>query len=606
MTFLSKLTLKKRITLLTASGLFLGVAIFSYLGIRAVDQATETMLQDRLTTAGLVADYVDESLERALTELKTTAQMIEGNGTKGEFEHQMEALDDTYSRLSIYTYGIYLLNEEGQLVWSKPEVAAEGSDISLHPIIDQAVKSNEAGISGLISIPTTDTPAVLLYSPTKEGQRGSKGVLVVAIEPTKSSIGGFIQPLRLGNTGYVEIVDQNGIVVARTEPGPKLIPFEKSDHSGRFAELIARREPSRGVCHTCHEPEQKVIKRDVMAFVPLSSADWGIVIRQSEEEALAPVRELRQSLLVFGVVLVAFAFLFVAVTTRDVVNRIRMLAATSRRIAEGDLTSPVSRSGNDEISMLADDFDDMRVKLMESQEKLKQAYQEVQRKEKVRGELLRDLLLIQEEERRRISRELHDETSQTVASINVNLEAAINNLPANVDKAKSILRKTQNQSISILEEIHSLIFELRPALLDDLGLVTAMQWLIETNLEKMDITVDFKIRGRERKLKSQLEITLFRIVQEAVHNIARHSNAKMVNVSLHFMKGAIKVCIKDNGIGFDVGEAMSMKDGQRGLGVLGMKERVELMEGTFDIRSWPDTGTEISIEIPLNKEVSSG
>jgi len=349
-TFLTNLTLGKKITLLTTIGLLLGVGVFSSLGMRAVNQATETMLQDRLTTARLVADYVDEALGRALTELENTAQMIESDGAKDNLEPQIQALEDTYSRLSIYTHSIYLLNEEGRVIWSKPEDSGlAGVNISSYPSINQAIGRSDPSISGLVSAPVTDVPVIFLTSPTKEGWQGSKGVLVVAIDLARSSIGGFVQPIRLGQTGYVEIVDQNGIVVTRTQPGPKLAPFEKSDHSGRFAALISAGEPTRGVCHTCHEPGQKVERKDVLAFVPLSEANWGVVIRQSEEEALAPTRGLRQNLLLFGVGLVTIALLFVVITTRDIGSRIRMLTAASQRIAEGDLISPVTTSGKDEV-----------------------------------------------------------------------------------------------------------------------------------------------------------------------------------------------------------------------------------------------------------------
>jgi len=198
------------------------------------------------------------------------------------------------------------------------------------------------------------------------------------VDIAESSIGGFIQPVRLGQTGYVEIVDQNGVVVARTNPGPRLAPFEQSDHSGRFAALIAAGKPARGVCHTCHETEQKVEKRDVLAFVPLSAAPWGVVVRQSEEEALAPSRELRQSLLLFGVGLVTVALAFVFVTTRDVGSRIQTLTTASRKIAEGDLISPVSSLGRDEVGILAQTLDDMRVKLRTSYVELEQKTKEAE------------------------------------------------------------------------------------------------------------------------------------------------------------------------------------------------------------------------------------
>ncbi len=346
--------------------------------MRAVNQATETMLQDRLTTAQLLADYVDEALERALSELKSTAQTIEGDGTTGNPEPQVTRLEDTYSRLSIYTQGIYLINENGQITWSRPRTQEiESINLSYYPGISQSIQSGEASISGLVSSPMTDSPAIFLIGPLDGGKPGNRMALVVAIDLAQSNIGGFIQPIRLGNTGYVEIVDQNGIVVARTEPGPKLAPFEQSDHSGHFATLITAGEPTRGVCHTCHETKQKVERKDVLAFVPLSAANWGVVVRQSEEEALAPTRELQQNLLLSGVGLVAVALLFVVVTTRDIGSRIRMLTGASKRIAEGDLISPVTTVGKDEVGILAQTLDDMRIKLKTSYGELEQKTKEL-------------------------------------------------------------------------------------------------------------------------------------------------------------------------------------------------------------------------------------
>ncbi|MBI4304580.1 MAG: GAF domain-containing protein [Chloroflexi bacterium] len=762
MKLFTHLTLGKKITFLTTIALVTAIVVFGYLAIRAVNQVTDAMLQDRLTTAHLVSDYLDEVLGRALTELSSTAKSITGDEPSSSLESHVGELEDTYHRLSFHVSGIYLVNEQGKIIWSKPMTSAlEGKDISFYPNVSLALKGGQPSISSLVMAPETDIPVILLTSPT------SKGALVMATNLAQSRIGGFVQPVRLGQTGYVEVVDQNGIVVVRTQPGPQLAPFEKSDHSGRFAALIADGKATRGLCHTCHEPVQRVERRDMLAFVPLSQTKWGVAIRQSEEEALAPIRELQQNLLLFGAGLIILVFLFVVLTTRDVVSRIRMLTAASQKIAGGDLTGQVAASGKDEIGQLAQSFEDMRTNLKTSREELEQRtkelssllsvsevltslpdlsnldtalgsaldktldimkadtggilllddegqklrykvhrglsdkyaeevqmslgegiagrvaqtgepilvedisadhraayssliageglrgfasvplrskskvlgvlnvasrdaqkfspqdvrllegiarqiataienarlHQEVQRKDEVRGELLREILTIQEEERRRIARELHDETSQVLASLSANLEAASGMLPADSERVKARLKEAQNLSISVLDEVHRLIYELRPSLLDDLGLVTAVRWLLENNLQAVGVKVGFKTVGRTKRLPPQLEATLFRVIQEAVNNIARHARAENAEVILQFKRGAICIQIKDDGQGFDVREAISSKDRPRGFGLLGMKERVELANGALSIHSQPGSGTEIDIEIPLSKEV---
>jgi len=376
--FVPTLTLRKKVALLVAVGLLLGVGVFSFLSIQAVNQSTDAMLQERLTITLLIADYADEVLGHALEELEHYSRLIGSNGLEDEIEQQMNALEDTYSRMSISTLGIFLLDQEGGVVWSKPDYP-ELADVNMssYPSISQSLESGEACISGLVSAPVTGTPAVFLTSAAREDNQGTRGMLVVAIDLVQSSISGFIQPIELGVTGYVEIVDQNGVVIARTEPGHELAPFEKSDHPDRFAALINAGEPTVGTCHTCHEAEQQVERRDVLAFAPLSSAPWGVVIRQAEEEALAPTRELRQRLLYSGVGLLAVALIIVVIITRDVVGRIRILTTASQRIAEGDLTSAVAPLGKDEIGTLGQTLDDMRTKLKVSYNDLEQRTKEL-------------------------------------------------------------------------------------------------------------------------------------------------------------------------------------------------------------------------------------
>ncbi|MFH1015466.1 MAG: ATP-binding protein [Chloroflexota bacterium] len=378
MKFLTNLTLAKKIIFLTALGLALGGVVFSGVALRAVNQATETMLQDRLTTAQLVSDYIDEALGRAVFELETAARTIDGAADRSRFDSLVATLEDRFTRLSIYTHSIYLVGEDGQILWSKPQSPARDLiELSPDSGLTEVIGRQEISISGLVSAFQGGAPVVFLSSPTREWRQGDRGMLIVAIDLTQSSIGGFVRPIMLGKTGYVELVDQNGMVLARTEPGPKLAPFEKSDHSGRFTALMSAGKPTRGVCHTCHEPEQKVERKDVLAFVPLSQAQWGVVIRQSEEEALAPIRELRQNLLSFGIGLVVIALLFVFVTTRDVGGRLRRLTAASRRMAGGDLSGAVTVEGRDEVSILGNSLDDMRVKLKTSYGALEQKTKEL-------------------------------------------------------------------------------------------------------------------------------------------------------------------------------------------------------------------------------------
>lgn len=212
---------------------------------------------------------------------------------------------------------------------------------------------------------------------------------------------------------------------------------------------------------------------------------------------------------------------------------------------------------------------------------------------------------VREEERKKIAHDLHDETSQVIASLTALLEAAVSKLPSSADQSRVLLNKAQELSIQILDQIHKLIYQLRPTIIDDLGLAAAIRWLAESNLEVAGIKTNFKVIGQEIRLTSELETALFRVIQEAISNIARHAHAKSVNIRLYFRKRAVRLRVRDDGCGFDVNEAITSKDRPRGLGLLGMKERIGLVNGTVNISSRPGGGTEIDIEIPFNCEVAN-
>lgn len=209
---------------------------------------------------------------------------------------------------------------------------------------------------------------------------------------------------------------------------------------------------------------------------------------------------------------------------------------------------------------------------------------------------------VREEERNRIARDLHDETSQVLASLNAYLEAAVGMLPQGTSNTKTTLRKAQSLSVKIMDALHKLIFDLHPPLLDDLGLVAAVNSVLESEFEAAGVRTDFKTHGEVRRLGRQLETTIFRVIQEALNNVSKHANARNASVSLDFGKDTIRVNIRDDGRGFDAAKVTASKNGSRGFGLVSMKERIELLNGIFTVRSAPGSGTEISAEFPLKSE----
>ncbi len=225
---------------------------------------------------------------------------------------------------------------------------------------------------------------------------------------------------------------------------------------------------------------------------------------------------------------------------------------------------------------------------------------ELEEKERLRAELLARAIHVQEDERRRIARELHDETGQALGAMVFGLKAAEAALEAGSMQAREVIARLKAAASDNVRELQGIIYDLRPSVLDDLGLIPALRWLAESRLEVSGIQVNWSITGDERRLGPEVETALFRIGQEALSNVLRHAGAHQVWLGLDFSAGSVTLCVRDNGQGFDVEGVFAHRDDSgRGLGLLGMRERVELLGGAFAVESRPGEGTTVRADVPL-------
>ncbi len=206
---------------------------------------------------------------------------------------------------------------------------------------------------------------------------------------------------------------------------------------------------------------------------------------------------------------------------------------------------------------------------------------------------------MKEEERDRIAHDLHDDTSQSVSALTAYLEAALMQLPADAEDSRAMLEKSREVSRRILDDLHKLIYDLHPVSLRDFGIFPAASSLITTSLEPAGIKVTLKAIGRAKRFAPDLELILFRVIQEVFSNITRHARAKNVGVTIQFKKTIVILRVIDDGQGFDVDEAGKTTSGLRGFGLMSIRERIEIAGGTVTIKSRLNEGTKINIEIPV-------
>jgi signal transduction histidine kinase len=224
-----------------------------------------------------------------------------------------------------------------------------------------------------------------------------------------------------------------------------------------------------------------------------------------------------------------------------------------------------------------------------------------QDKERYRG-MAQYVLAAQEEERKRIARELHDETSQALSALAFNQQAIMEMADASgslSDAFKNQLKRTQSLVVQINTEINKVIYDLRPTLLDTLGLVAAIRQYAEDILEPLGIKSAVRCKGDSQPLLPEVETGLFRVAQGIIGNIAKHSKASAALVTICYSDDGITMSIEDDGRGFDVSKLAVADSSGRGSRLLGMKERVKLMGASYSVESQEGRGTSVTVKIPL-------
>jgi len=269
--------------------------------------------------------------------------------------------------------------------------------------------------------------------------------------------------------------------------------------------------------------------------------------------------------------------------TKILTHPIEELVALTRRIQQGDFSARTPVHAHDEIGDLATAFNDMTASLAQ--------------KEAARQKLLRQVIAAGEEERKRVARELHDHTGQALTSLIAGLTA--------LEKSNPKAAELRGLAEQTLTEVHDLSVALRPSVLDDIGLVAALQKHCSTFAQRHGVKVDCQaVSFNGQRLPPEIETAAYRIVQETLTNALRHGRAQTVNVLLQRKATGVLLVIEDDGNGFDATRWRETASQNDRLGLLGIEERAALCGGTLRVESQPGKGTSVFVEIPCPESAS--
>ena len=381
-------------------------------------------------------------------------------------------------------------------------------------------------------------------------------------------------------------VDRNGTIIARY-PDPERWLGQKLPEAPLIKTLLTQREG------TAELPGIDGIQR-LYAFAQAhDAADLGLYVSigiPTEVAFAAVYQRLIRNLITVGLI---FLFMVIAAWIGSdvlVLRPVKALVRATQRLRSGDLEARTDiPAGDGELHQLATAFDAMA-------DALAQHEAERTRTEAALQRLSRSLLEAQESERRAIARELHDELGQSLQAMKINLQTA-QRFP---QESAARLAESIELVDHTIQQVRALSVDLRPSLLDDLGLVAALEWYVERQAQRFGFVGHFVAKPHDLRLNSTVETACFRIVQEALTNVARHAKATQVWVELQQQGEELHLVIRDDGVGFDVRAMQERAIQGASFGLLGMRERAELTGGTFTMHSAPAQGTEIRLCFPLH------
>ena len=265
---------------------------------------------------------------------------------------------------------------------------------------------------------------------------------------------------------------------------------------------------------------------------------------------------------------------------------------------EGEDFFPALGEGGRWLHFMASPIRDNRGEIIGAIETLRDITEE-QRMQDSLHYYLSQITKVQEEERKRIARDLHDDASQVLYALSRQVDNFTRDNTDLTANTASFLKELRQQLNNTLEGIRRFTQELRPPMLDDLGLLVTLRWEVGELERRSGMKTDLIVVGNERRFSAEVELLTFRIVQEALRNVEKHAQASKAEVEIKFDEGKTTVSIIDNGKGFDLGGSLAELPRAGKLGLAGMEERVRLLEGNMKIESEPGKGTRVTIELPV-------
>lgn len=593
--FEQRWSLRVRFLLIAGACLLPLLGVTIYVLSQSLEHSRAQLLDAEVATAEVVAQVLGTMLVdngQVLAELANSEPLRELASPRSS-----EVLDQ-FKRARPNLYGLFILDARRDLIGVAgldPSTFAATS--SFTAAIDQAMLGEALGVSNRLSTP--DGPLFAVVAPIwAQEQKDGQPIGVVGALLSADRIKDTVLPFARGDTAIAIFAEDE--IIAAQAPG-----MEETDIAERLAQPLEYAIGGVVGTHTFTD-ETGAERLAAFAPVPVMGANWAVLVTHPSPFTYGPNRELLARGLIALALAVAATLVLTLTLGEWVARPIRQLTDHAVAIARGDFSRRVTPNGGGEISDLGLAFGEMADQLQSQVHDLELAREAGSAHAEQMRELNRRTVRLQEDERRRISGEIHDAVAPLITGALYQTRAIRlgfgDGAPATADDedgapATTVLDDIADLLTRAMDELHRVIFALRPPDLDDIGVVAAIERYIN-QVQRSGLKCRLELIGEPPSLMPEVRLAVYRIVQEALHNALRHAAADQAVVQLETVDNTLRVIIRDNGAGFDPESAARPS----ALGLLSMRERAAAIGATFAVTSRPGDGTTIIIERRMEAE----
>lgn len=564
----------------------------AYLVIRAAQHEQELLAE---TVRGRTREFA-RALERELATLRTHLFIIANVGTL-EGEGFVGFYDRAHADMEQHGMEVILSDLSGhELLNTRAPIGATLPPLADPETLRRVAATSEPDVSDLTIDPITHAPAVWLSVPIFEG-RSLAYVASMNVFPALTSL---LDQLHLPHDWIAAILDQRGHTVARSLDPQRYVGQKGTPD---FLKLAAQAD----------EGWLPFVSREgipvKLAFNRVKPVNWTIAIAIPLETLYAPLHRSMRAVILVGaaalLVALSLAWLIGRRISRPISGLVEYAAAVGR--GEPVLLQPTGLSETDAVAhSLHDAGEELQrgaAELRNSEHRYRTLAADLARANQERQQLLQRTVEAQEAERQRIARELHDSLAQYLTAVRLGLNAIDKSCGANTPAAPKLL-ELKALTTEIGHEISRMARELRPSVLDDLGLHSALAQYLDEWRERSRIEFDLQVHLNGQRLAQPVETTLYRVTQEAIINIVKHADASQAGIILEANNDQARLIVEDNGRGFTLRDNGLGGNGLGGecvqhFGLIGMRERLALVRGTMEIETAPGAGTTLFITVPI-------